>query len=154
QRGTLNGTAAAATFSGVISGPGNVVFQDAAITGANSYTGTTLLQGAITLNGTAALGATSAITVGLLYGTTQVKLLAPLTVAQPVSLTYGTITIDTNGFETGFTGPITGNPALLNKTGAGTLTLTQTERLTGVVQVNGGSLALEGIASLASDLMV
>ncbi|HEV7402964.1 MAG TPA: autotransporter-associated beta strand repeat-containing protein [Chthoniobacteraceae bacterium] len=150
QRGTLKGTAPGATFSGVISGPGSVVFQDAAITRANTYTGATTLQGAVALNGAVSLGATSAITLGA----TQIKLLAPLTVAQPVSLTNGAVTIDTNGWAASFTGPVAGYTSLLNKTGAGTLTLAQTERLSGIVQVNGGTLALEGVASLSSDLTV
>jgi autotransporter-associated beta strand protein len=42
----------------------------------------------------------------------------------------------------------------LTKTGAGTLTLQQTERFAGSVNVNAGTLALEGIISLNSDLSV
>jgi fibronectin-binding autotransporter adhesin len=150
QRGTLKGTAAGATFSGVVSGTGNVVFNNAAFTGTNTYTGATELAGALALNGTAALGATSRVTIGV----STITLRAPLTLTQPVALASGlnTATIDTNGFDARLSGPISGYAYTLTKTGAGTLTLEQTDRLSGVIAVNGGTLALEGIANLNNDL--
>ncbi|MFC7398203.1 autotransporter-associated beta strand repeat-containing protein [Chelatococcus sp. GCM10030263] len=155
---TLGGTYSGVnTFSGLISGTGNVIMDGAAgdtwlLTNANTYVGTTTVNG-----GTLQVGNTQAF--GL--------------VPQAVAVNGGTL--DLNGFDVTFTqlsgtggsvaltgvdlsingttttsyaGSIAGDGGLV-KRGTGTLTLTGSNTYTGATTVGGGTLALNFSAAAA-----
>ncbi|MBS0632806.1 MAG: autotransporter-associated beta strand repeat-containing protein [Verrucomicrobia bacterium] len=131
------------TYGGVISGDGAVRTQGfgvMSLTGANTYRGGTTIDYGSTLAITSdtALGdAAGALT---LRGGTLRTDAALGTVSRGLVLTDSTGYIDTNGFDSTFSGKITGNTGF-TKTGAGVLTLTNPNSdYNGWLTVSGGTL--------------
>ena len=119
---TLTFTAASDTFSGVISGSGNIVLLSGTqtLTGANTYSGSTLISG-----GTLRLGQ-SAITNNITDNAT-------------LSF-YSSSTIAMTGVVSG-TGAVT-------QTGTGTTTITAVQTYTGATVISSGTLALSASGSI------
>ncbi len=155
---TVNISGILQTYSGNMSGTGNVVIGTAgtvmAFTGTNTYTGTTTIDAGAELNwtGTGALSAGSTFIVnGILAGVSpQTNTIGGLAgtglVVAPGTLNIGannTSTTFSGKFGTGgFFGQTTDN---INKVGTGTLTLSGTGSvLTGNLGVNAGTLSLTG----------
>ncbi|WP_027579819.1 autotransporter domain-containing protein [Bradyrhizobium sp. Ai1a-2] len=137
---TIDTNGLGATWSGVLSGPGSLAkIGDGtlALTGSNTYAGGTFLNGG-TLQATADnnLGAA---TGGLSFDGGTLQLGAGLTTARSVMLNGNGGTIDTNGFNSTFSGTI-GGASSLTKAGAGSLTLAGPGSYGGATLVNAGTL--------------
>ncbi|WP_236849212.1 autotransporter-associated beta strand repeat-containing protein [Chania multitudinisentens] len=138
------------TFSGEISGSGNLVKTGSGtltLSGNNGYTGTTTVDGGTLSLGIAdALAASSAVTLG--SGTTLAlnglaQIVQQLGGAGNVTLGSATLTASNSGSST-FSGGISGSGDLV-KIGSGTLTLSGNNSYTGTTTVSEGTLSL-GIA--------
>ncbi|WP_235212857.1 autotransporter-associated beta strand repeat-containing protein [Serratia sp. Ag1] len=138
------------TFSGIMSGSGNLVKTGGGtltLSAQNGYTGTTTVsEGTLSLGIADALAASSAVTVN--SGTTLAlnsldQTLQQLSGAGNVTLGSATLTASNGGNST-FSGIMSGNGNLV-KTGGGTLTLSGNNNYTGTTTVSGGTLSL-GIA--------
>ncbi|MCA0248161.1 MAG: autotransporter-associated beta strand repeat-containing protein [Proteobacteria bacterium] len=135
------------TYAGVISGNGALVKQGGgtvALTGANTYTGSTnVYEGILRLGAGGSLSASTSLFI--LGGTLDLNG-ASQTVSE-LSGAYGTITLgsgtltvnQTTDTSTGVN--ISGSGSLI-KTGSGRLTLTQTSSYTGGTTVGGGTLRI------------
>lgn len=153
---TLGGTYAGVnTISGVIANPGSLVMNGAAgnvwqLNGANTFTGTTTVQGGtLRLGNAAALGNnTGAIVNG---GTLDLNAV-DTTVASlagtggSVALTAGADLTVSGTSNTSYAGGLTGDGGL-TKAGTGTQTLTGQSTYTGATTINGGTLALNFTAA-------
>ncbi len=138
----------AGTYAGILSGAGNLVIAngDVTLTGANTYSGTTTVQGGATLRlGTGGnLGATRLLDVNAtgtfdLAGRTQT--VGGLTGAGTVQLgTGGALTVDQATSQT-FAGVIAGAGSL-TKAGSGTLVLSGANTYTGGTVVSAGVLQM------------
>lgn len=139
------------TLAGVLSGTGGVTKTGAGtltLSGANTYAGTTTVAG-----GVLAVGSASALGTGELdiaQGTTLVFGATGLTLANPVVLD-GNPAIEVDSGTDTLSGAIADGtqPGLLDKTGAGTLTLSGINTYTGSTTISGGTLALTGSGSIA-----
>ncbi len=151
---TLNGTAltlGAGSFAGTIedgASVGSLVKTGAgllALTGANTYTGGTVIGGgALGIASEAALGASGALT--LAGGT--LRLDAPLTLTRNLSIGAGGGKIDTNGHDIVVSGSISGSLPL-QKEGDGMLVLSSANAgFTGSLEILDGLLRLTGTASV------
>lgn len=80
-------------------------------------------------------------------GTLTIQAGANITVANPIITNNGSNTFDTNGFNMGLSGIISGSGAL-NKNGLGQLLLTAVNTYSGGTNVNTGTLSLSGSGSL------
>ncbi len=134
----------ALTFGGAISGAGSVVHDGTGVltlTGANSYTNGTFLNGGpLSLGSAGAIGTTGTIFFGGLGGTLQYTAANTTDYSSrfnPASATP--YKIDTNSQNVTFASALTGAPAL-NKLGAGTLTLTADNIYTGGTLISGGTV--------------
>ena len=119
-----------------------------AINGGALYLG----SGGLVRNGTG----TFTSTINLTGGTLGAK--ADWATNQPLSLSGGNITLKAADFtdapfNISLTGPLSG-PGGLTKTGAGTLTLATVNTFTGVTDVNGGALRVNGSVAAGSPLNV
>jgi outer membrane autotransporter protein len=137
---TIDTNGLGATWSGVLSGPGSLAKigdGTSALTGSNTYAGGTFLNGG-TLQVTADnnLGAA---TGGLTFDGGTLQLGAGLTSTRSVTLNGNGGTIDTNGFNSTFSGTI-GGAGSFTKAGAGSLTLGGAGSYAGATLVNAGIL--------------
>ncbi|WP_454624929.1 autotransporter outer membrane beta-barrel domain-containing protein [Bradyrhizobium cenepequi] len=137
---TIDTNGLTAAWSGVLSGSGSLAKSGAgslALTGSNTYAGGTFLNGG-TLQVTADnnLGAA---TGGLTFDSGTLQLGAGLTTTRSVTLNGNGGTIDTNGFNSTFSGAIGGAGSFI-KAGAGSLTLTGAGSYGGTTLVNAGIL--------------
>lgn len=140
----------AGTYAGVMEGTGSLVKQNTgslALTGVNTYTGGTFLNGGIlSVGADDNLGnATGRLTFN--GGTLQYS--TGFASARPVTLNASGGTVDTNGNTATLSGVIGGSGGL-TKAGAGTLTLGGTNTYTGATAINEGTLQMSLGGSLAS----
>ncbi len=130
------------TYAGVISGSGTVFKNNTGeviFTGANTYTGGTVVQGGGTLQVSADNNLGGAGSLALNGGT--LKYGAAFTSARAVSLGASNGTINTNSYNATLSGIISGTGSL-TKAGTGSLTLSGTNTYTGGTVVNGGELRM------------
>ena len=135
---TIDTNGLGATFSGVLSGTGGIAKAGAGtlqLSGNNSYAGGTFLTaGILKVTADNNLGAsTGALTFN--GGTLQFG--SGFNTARSITLNGGTV--DTNGFNTTFSGQING-PGSLAKTGAGVLTLSGNTNYSGATFINQGTV--------------
>ena len=135
---TIDTNGLGATFSGVLSGTGGIAKAGAGtlqLSGNNSYAGGTFLTaGILKVTADNNLGAaTGALTFN--GGTLQFG--SGFNTARSITLNGGTV--DTNGFNTTFSGQING-PGSLAKTGAGVLTLSGNSDYSGATFINQGTV--------------
>ena len=135
---TIDTNGLGATFSGVLSGTGGIAKAGAGtlqLSGNNSYAGGTFLTaGILKVTADNNLGAaTGALTFN--GGTLQFG--SGFNTARNITLNGGTV--DTNGFNTTFSGQING-PGSLAKTGAGVLTLSGNSNYSGATFINQGTV--------------
>ena len=151
----------ASTYSGVISGAGGVHKLGAntlTLTGANSYTGGTIIDG-----GTLALSGASGSIAGSvtlaatgtgfdIAGAVGGRTIDSLSGAagSTVALGANTLTLG-DATSTAFDGVISGTGSV-HKQGAGTLTFGGTNTYAGGTVINGGTLALSGAGRLAGSV--
>ena len=138
---------ASTTFSGVLSGSGNLAKGGSGtltLSGANTYTGTTSISG-----GT--LSVTDATNIGSGTLTIDLGTLAitgtGASFANAITAGTGGATISVSNTAT-LTGVVGGSGAL-TKTGTGTLTLSGTNTYSGVTTVSTGTLAVSGASAIA-----
>jgi fibronectin-binding autotransporter adhesin len=141
------------TVSGVISGTGDLRSSGTAtwvLTGANTRTGTIVVNGGTLRAGNAsAFGTTTSLTVN--SGTLDLNG-ASMTTATlegtggTVALGSGNLTLNAAAGSKTFAGAITGTGGLI-KVGASTLTLTGQSTYTGATSIGGGTLALDFTAA-------
>jgi fibronectin-binding autotransporter adhesin len=148
--GTQGGAAFGATIGSSLTGPGGLVKTDLGtltLTGANSYTGGTFVNGGtLAISSDANLGAASG---GLSFDGGTLRALASLSSARLVTLNSGGGRLDSNGFDVTLSGPIGGAGGLF-KSGAGVLTLSGTNSYSGGTTILGGVLALAADANLGA----
>jgi fibronectin-binding autotransporter adhesin len=135
---TIDTNGLGATWSGVLSGTGGIAKAGAGtlqLSGNNSYAGGTFLTaGILKVTADNNLGAsTGALTFN--GGTLQFG--SGFNTARSITLNGGTV--DTNGFNTTFSGQING-PGSLAKTGAGVLTLSGNTNYSGATFINQGTV--------------
>jgi autotransporter-associated beta strand protein len=132
------------TISGNITGSGkvdvNLTSGTVALTGTNSYSGGTIIEGGtLQVASSANIGGATGGQVSFANGAT-LQFTGADTYAQAASLGTGGGTFDTNGNTVTWRGVISGGANGMTKTGAGTLILTNTETYTGDTTVSGGTL--------------
>ena len=137
---TFDAAGANINVTGVISGTGTSVTKTGTgiltLGGNNTYTGnTTVNNGVLAYTNSANLGSSAAI---VLSGGT-LRTLAGGTEIRNVTLNAGGGTIDSNGFDSTFSGLISGVGGL-TKIGSGVLTLTGTNTYAGNTTINAGVL--------------
>ena len=121
-----------------------------ALSGANTYSGTTIISsGILNVAGEVALGSSATIT--LAAGTT-LQAGGAITLTQVVTL-LGNGTIDTNGNAMSIGGTISGSYGL-TKISNGTLTLVEANTYTGETTITTGTLALSGSGAIATSSTV
>ncbi|WP_437221958.1 autotransporter domain-containing protein [Planctomicrobium sp. SH661] len=132
------------TINGIISGKGAVKNSDGGtleLTGVNTYSGgTTANAGTIAITDDNNLGDSSS---GFTFNGGTLRTDAALSSARTMNLNAGGGTIDTNGFDSTFTGEFSG-PGGLTKDGEGTLTLTGALDYVGDTHLKAGTLARTG----------
>ncbi|WP_313388032.1 autotransporter-associated beta strand repeat-containing protein [Achromobacter aegrifaciens] len=156
----LAGGSADGVFSGSVIGTGTLVKQGSGtqtLTGANSYTGGTLVA-----DGTLRAGSTTALVQGtgyqVLSGATldlngNVLQASSLTGAGTVALGAGTLTVNSAaGSASYYSGIVVGSGGLV-KTGAGALTLTGGSAFSGGVQLKQGSIGLGHSLGLGTGML-
>jgi outer membrane autotransporter protein len=156
----LAGGSADGIFSGSVIGTGTLVKQGSGtqtLTGANSYTGGTLVA-----DGTLRAGSTTALVQGtgyqVLSGATldlngNVLQASSLTGAGTVALGAGTLTVNSAaGSASYYSGIVVGSGGLV-KTGAGALTLTGGSAFSGGVQLKQGSIGLGHSLGLGTGML-
>ena len=147
-------------FSGKFTGTMNLQVNAGntfTISGANDYSGTTVIQaaGATLLagaNGTlSSASAFNVVTGNLdLNGTTQTIASLASQAGTTVALGSGTLTAGSNNSTTTVAGDITGGGGNLNKTGTGAMTLSGASSYTGATGIKQGTLATGGAGLLAT----
>lgn len=146
--GTIDTNGFDTELSGTISGAGDVIKSGSGIltlTGTNTYGGsTTINDGTIVVSADNNLG-----TGGITFNGGTLQLNASFDTAKTVTLTANGGTIDTNGFESDFSGNISGATGTLTKTGAAKLTLSGTNSFGGLT-VNEGLVAASSQAALGT----
>ena len=147
-------------FGGNISGTGSFVQMGTGttvLTGASSYTGPTNLNAGILQAGAANVFApASSFTISTgavlnLNGFNQT--IGALAGAGNVMLGSATLTAGGNNDNTTYAGAISGTGGL-NKAGSGTLILTGSNGYTGVTNINGGTLEVDGAITSSSNVKV
>ncbi|WP_193172815.1 DUF4347 domain-containing protein [Nisaea nitritireducens] len=145
SHGTLN-TTADVTFSGVVSGTGNLTktgASTATLSGTNTYSGTTTVS-----DGTVSVAADSNLGTGALTlngGTLAVT--GATTIDNAISLGASNGTVNVTGATT-LSGDITGTGSL-TKTGTSTVTLSGTNTYSGGTTISAGTLQVSGGNALA-----
>lgn len=138
------------SYAGVIAGAGGLTRSGSGTTtlsGTNTYSGTTTVTGGtLALSGGAAIADAGAVVVN--GGTLDVNTAETFA---SLSGTGGSVNLDGDltvgdGTSTSYAGAVTGT-ATLNKTGAGTLTLSGVSSHTGAIDVEQGTLLLTGAIS-------
>jgi fibronectin-binding autotransporter adhesin len=149
---TLTLTAAANTFSGVISGSGGgltITAGTETLSGINTYSGpTTIAGGTLALSGAGSIASSSVVDNGTfnIAGTTNGASIVSLSGIGSVAL--GAQTLSLSAANGTFDGAIAGSGGLtLN---SGTEVLTGVESYTGATTIAGGTLALSGAGSIAA----
>lgn len=139
-------------FSGVISGAGSVVKVGTGtwtLTGINTYLGGTAINGGtVAISDDSNLGDPSG---GLSFDGGTLLTNAAIMSARDVVLNAGGGTIDTNGFDSTFSGIFSG-PGQLTKDGAGTLVLSGVNTYTGGTAINGGILSVGSDVNLGGPM--
>jgi autotransporter-associated beta strand protein len=137
------------TISSVVAGAGELSKTGAGtliLTGTNTYTGGTAIgAGVLNVNSDSALGNASG---GIVFGGGTLQTAASITSARTIIL-VGNGTFDTNGFNSTFSGTISGVGGLV-KQGAGTLFLTGANSYSGGTSLEGGILNINNDAALGS----
>ncbi|QDU80440.1 Extracellular serine protease precursor [Polystyrenella longa] len=148
--GTINTNGFDSTFSGVVSGSGNLNKLGSGtltLSGTNTYTGTTGIN-----SGTLAISTNDNLGSGnVIFDGGTLKTLQSFDNSRDYSIQAGGGGVDTNGFNSTFSGVISGSGSL-NKNGTGTLSLTGNNTYTGDTRVFAGRLAVNG--SITSDTTV
>jgi fibronectin-binding autotransporter adhesin len=147
---TLGGSFAGAnTFSGVISGAGNLTMNGAGtwtVSGSNTYIGTTTVQnGTLTAGSSAAFGASNPLVVNggtLDFNGFDIAARSLAGTGGTVALGGNTLTLNAASGATSFAGIVTGSGGL-TKLGTSTLTLSGANTYAGATTVGGGTLALD-----------
>ena len=125
------------TFNGTLSGGGLLINAGGGVlhlNGANSYTGGTILNA-----GTLRIGHAEALGDGfVMLDAGNLSVSTDLTIGNAVRMGDGG-TIDTNGHQFTLTGDLAGSGTLV-KDGAGTLTFTGNNTLSGITTINAGTL--------------
>jgi fibronectin-binding autotransporter adhesin len=144
------------TFSGVISGTGNLNQSGTGtltLSGANTYTGsTTISSGTLQLGASNAVGSSVDVTVnsgGTFALNNHSDSVGSVAGAGNITLGSGTLTTGVDNASTTFSGVISGTGAL-TQNGTGTLTLTGANTYTGLTTVTNGVLAFGANNVLAS----
>ncbi len=140
--GTLQFSGQNITASGLVSGSGKVVQNGlmTTLSGNNIYTGGTYIErGILQISSDKNLGGPKSDIY--FTGPSTLRLLAAMDSPRAVHLNGATGTLDTNGFNSTFSGPIDGTGTLI-KAGAGTLTLTGKNTYSGGTTLTGGTLFL------------
>ncbi|GAA2838004.1 autotransporter-associated beta strand protein [Aminobacter aminovorans] len=153
---TTGGNDASTIFSGSISGAGNLSKVGSGIftlSGANSYTGKTWLDGG-SLKAGAVNSFSSASAVEVATGTELDldgfdQVIGSLAGAGTVSLGAGTLTTGGNNDWTDFSGVINGSGGL-TKQGSGTFTLSGSNTYTGATKIDAGTLKAGAANTIAS----
>ncbi|MBC8039298.1 MAG: autotransporter-associated beta strand repeat-containing protein [Opitutaceae bacterium] len=149
---TLLVAAGSATQSGVISGTGDITKSGAGLltlSGANTYTGGTILAGGIlALDHADALGGTDSIS--FTGGTLRYSSVGTTDYSALIKNSTSAVAIDTNGEHAEFASAWSAsNTAGLTKSGGGSLTFSgDLSAFTGPVIVGGGTLAFNGSGPL------
>ncbi|MFD0893930.1 autotransporter-associated beta strand repeat-containing protein [Luteolibacter ambystomatis] len=136
------------TLSGVISGPGtlNTNSDTVILTGANTYTGGTTINGGVLAFNSGSLATTGALTMNggtLRWNGTHAQDIS----SRVVMVAAKAAAFDTNANNVTFASPLgTGNTAAITKYGAGTLTIAPVNNYTGGTNVEAGVLSVSAIA--------
>jgi autotransporter-associated beta strand protein len=161
--GTLTTISTAAnygTYSGVISGTGNLVKNDAGtliLSGSNTYTGsTTAGAGILRMGATNALPTATALSVA--SGATfdlrnYATSVGSLTGSGSVTLGSGTLSVGSSNASSTFAGVISGTGGV-TKTGTGTFTLSGANTYSGATTLSAGSLQISADSNLGSSSLV
>ncbi len=149
---TLGGVASASSLASIIGTTSGTVTKIGAgtwtLSGANTYTGDTILNdGTLSLGSAGALGTTGLISFGggtLQFSGSNTTDYSPRFSAA-ASQAYK---LDTNGQNVILATPLTSTGGSLTKIGAGTLTVTAANTHNSGTNINGGTLALSGAGTL------
>lgn len=152
---TVNATSVGLQFDGVISGAGIFVKDGTTtlnLTGANTYTGGTILKGGnLNLLSANALGASGTITFGggaLQFSSSNTTDYS----ARFSALSSQQYSIDTNGQNVTLASPLTSSGGTLTKLGSGTLTLSASNSYTGGTTINSGYLVIAANGALPGNV--
>ncbi len=148
------------SYGGAISGAGAVALNGGgklSLTGTNTFGGgVTVEGGTLSISEDANLGA-AGTTLVLVGGSTQVgstlETTGSFSTGRNVALQSGGVIQTDGGSNFSVAGEISGD-GILTKQGAGTLVLAGTSTWSGGLQVEGGTLAVDGSITLASDPFV
>ncbi|MDU0342401.1 autotransporter-associated beta strand repeat-containing protein [Bosea rubneri] len=154
------GTAANATFAGVITGTGAVVKQGSGsqvLTGANTYAGgTTINAGTLALGAGGSLASGGAVNLAAagasfdISGAGMSQTIGALSGIAGTAISLGSTGLTLGGATSQTFGGSIGGIGGITKQGAGTQTLTSANTYTGDTLVNAGTLALGAGGSLAA----
>jgi autotransporter-associated beta strand protein len=149
---TSNLRSSSIEVSGAITGSGGIRITGngyVILTGANTYTGPTVMQGGIGITSDNSLG--DGGTLELKDSAAGLKLFGPWTTNRPIVVS-GSSLVSTNGFEATWSGPLssTASNVALIKSDPGMLTIDGSQPFNGSISVSGGVLRLTGSGGLAS----
>ncbi len=157
---TLSGTGTTSYAGNISTGVNSVLVQGPGaviLSGTNSYNGgVTISSGTLNINSDSALGAANGA-VNLNGGTLQFALGATVALNSARSIVLGGGTFDTNAGSDAVNGVISGTSQAtsnLIKTGAGTLTLNNTNTYAGSTMLNNGSLTVSNGGSLGGGALI